>query len=231
MAGAKLTMLKDTAKRLIAKIRPVDTLALVTYDTNVSVLLPPTLMDETNAAAATILIENLHTGSSTNLSGGLIEGLQIIPSDLSPKTVVSTLLLTDGHANHGVTTAAGIISLMNHTWDKENAPTKSAVYTFGYGSDHNSQMLREIAEAGNGMYYFIENGDKIADCFADVLGGLLSVVAQNLVLTLEAQGDVEIQEIYTEYSKTEVTPKKKIRIQLADIQSEESRDIPLVLSL
>jgi len=144
---------------------------------------------------------------------------------------MGTLLLTDGHANHGVTNSAGIISLMNHTWDKDDAPSKSAVYTFGYGSDHNSGMLRDISEAGNGMYYYIENGDRIADCFADVLGGLFSVVAQNLVVTLEAQGDVTINEVYTEYSTTEVNPGKKLRIQLADIQSEESRDIPLNLTV
>lgn len=229
MSGSKIDMLKDTIRRLIARLRPIDTLTLIAYDTDVDVILPPTLMTKENADKATQITNSIRAGTSTNMSGGLIEGLNNIPSDLPKTTVVSTLLLTDGLANIGVKDSAGIIALMNHTWDKENAPTKSTVYTFGYGSDHDSEMLRQLADAGNGMYYYIENGDKISDSFADVLGGLMSVVAQNIVITLEAQGDTVINEIFTEYSKTEVTSGKKFRIQLADIQSEEARDIPIRL--
>eukprot|EP01023_Acetabularia_acetabulum_P058104 TRINITY_DN68117_c0_g1_i1.p2 TRINITY_DN68117_c0_g1~~TRINITY_DN68117_c0_g1_i1.p2 ORF type:complete len:168 (+),score=15.10 TRINITY_DN68117_c0_g1_i1:24-506(+) len=157
MSGTKMTMLKDTMRRLIVKLRPMDTLTIVAYDTNVSVLLRPTLMTEDNASTATKIIDDLAVGSSTNLSGGLIEGLNCVPSDLPQSTVVSTLLLTDGHANHGVTQADQIISLMNHTWDKDGGPAKSAVYTFGYGSDHSSQLLRDISEAGNGIYYYFQD--------------------------------------------------------------------------
>jgi hypothetical protein len=35
------------------------------------------------------------------------------------------------------------------------------------------------------MFYYVESTEKIALAFADSLGGLLSVVAQNLELTLE----------------------------------------------
>ena len=36
------------------------------------------------------------------------------------------------------------------------------------------------------MYYFVETQDKIADAFADCLGGLLSVAAQNLKLRIHS---------------------------------------------
>ena len=48
----------------------------------------------------------------------------------------------------------------------------------GYGSDHDSEMLHHIANAGNGLYYYIENKDNIPESFCDCLGGLLSVSAQ-----------------------------------------------------
>lgn len=232
MSGSKMEMMKDTMRRLVAKLRPMDSLTMVMYDTNVSVLLPPTLMDESNAEKAIELIDSLRVGSSTNLSGGLIEGLNCIPSNLPKSTVISTLLLTDGHANYGATKAEQIIELMNHTWNKEDAPAKSAVYTFGYGSDHCSQLLKDIADAGNGMYYYIENGDRIADCFADVLGGLLSVMAQNLAITIESMDEnVKIKDVLTEYSSTIISEGKKVRVSLSDIQSDESRDIPIRLVL
>ena len=38
----------------------------------------------------------------------------------------------------------------------------ASVYTFGFGDDHDPDMLKAISDAGNGMYYFIENEDKVA---------------------------------------------------------------------
>jgi hypothetical protein len=31
-----------------------------------------------------------------------------------------------------------------------------SVHTFGFGADHDSRLLQAVAEAGNGMYYFIQ---------------------------------------------------------------------------
>lgn len=61
------------------------------------------------------------------------------------------------------------------------------IFTFGYGTEHDANILRTIAEAGNGLFYFIDNQESIPESFCDCLGGLLSVAAQNLVLTLTAE--------------------------------------------
>jgi hypothetical protein len=44
----------------------------------------------------------------------------------------------------------------------------------------------KIAEMGNGLYYAIEAAEAIPTAFADCLGGLLSVCAENIRLKLEA---------------------------------------------
>ena len=45
--------------------------------------------------------------------------------------------------------------------DEIGKSAEASVYTFGFGSDHNPDMLTKISEAGNGMYYYIENEDKV----------------------------------------------------------------------
>jgi hypothetical protein len=75
-----------------------------------------------------------------------------------------------------------------------------SVTAFGFGADHDANLLRSICDGTNGtrekcflglwqnflgMFYYVESAEKIALAFADSLGGLLSVVAQNLELTLE----------------------------------------------
>ncbi len=43
------------------------------------------------------------------------------------------------------------------------------VNTFGFGSDHDPNLLKGIAEAGSGLYYFIQNTDNIPEAFAGKL--------------------------------------------------------------
>lgn len=52
------------------------------------------------------------------------------------------------------------------------------MFTFGYGSEHDTDLLHALASAGNGLFYYIDNKDSIPESFCDCLGGLLSVAAQ-----------------------------------------------------
>jgi len=35
-----------------------------------------------------------------------------------------------------------------------------SVHTFGFGADHDARLLQAIAEAGHGIYYFIQVSDE-----------------------------------------------------------------------
>merc|ERR1712079_645073 len=47
------------------------------------------------------------------------------------------------------------------------------INTFGFGSGHNDQLLKALAENGHGMYAYIESTDQIPNTFAECLGGLV----------------------------------------------------------
>jgi hypothetical protein len=92
-------------------------------------------------------------------------------------------------------------------------------------------MLRSIAEAGNGLYYYLQREDEIPQSFADCLGGLLSVSAQNIKLKIETlENGVELKTIHNSYKKTTDTP-TCVELSLGDLYSEESRDIVLEVKL
>ena len=55
-------------------MKACDRLCLVTYDTNVYVNFKLTAMDQINKEKTRGIIQSLHVGSSTNISGGLMEG-------------------------------------------------------------------------------------------------------------------------------------------------------------
>ena len=45
-----------------------------------------------------------------------------------------------------------------------------------------------IADLGKGVYYYVEHAHQVPAAFADCLGGLMSVCAQNIVLTCRVWG-------------------------------------------
>jgi hypothetical protein len=90
--------------------------------------------------------------------------------------VRTCMLMTDGQANSGLRTAAEIVPALANMIRE----TGVTLHTFGYGSDHDSEILRALSTAGGGSYYFVEGVDTIRCAFGDCLGGILSVVAQNL---------------------------------------------------
>jgi hypothetical protein len=158
--------------------------------------------------------------------------------------VSSLLLLTDGQASDSWKTfeqisracvdpdfyhSSGGKPLSAPQPLEKNLPC--SISTFGYGSDHDAKLLTNLAEFANGSYYFIETNEQIAESFADCLGGLLSVVAQNIVLSFQVSTGVSVMKIPTKFKKNEVKKNEHYEITIGDIQSEESRDIIFFLEL
>ncbi|KAI6649334.1 hypothetical protein LOD99_11700 [Oopsacas minuta] len=105
------------------------------------------------------------------------------------------------------------------------------VYTFGYGSDHNATMLKDISQAANGVYFFIDTNEKIPESFADCLGGLLSTVGQNISLKVELSNGATITEFIAKKTPTFNANKTSAEVALGDLQSEEQRDVLMELQL
>lgn len=157
------------------------------------------------------------------------------PAEVPPPNTVQTTqggvssvwLFTDGLANAGVQHTEGIIAGM-----KERRPTDGpSVFTFGFGAQHNDSMLRNIAEYGHGMYYFIQDAASIPRAFAECLGGLLSVVAQNITVTLNAQNGVRILRILGHDDTTLADTGRQASVIVGDMYAEEQRDIVAELSV
>jgi len=80
------------------------------------------------------------------------------------------------------------------------------------------------------MYYFIEKTDQIPESFADALGGIMSILAQEIEVTIEPINDnVKIEKIETGYKLTQEGKKWKIKI--PDLCFEEKRDVLIKLSV
>jgi len=116
--------------------------------------------------------------------------------------------------------------------DRSSTELPCTINTFGFGTGHNADLLQAISERGRGMYAFIETTDSIADTFAECLGGLVSMVGQDLQVKVEALNNVEINRCLSKGLPLRVTKPRKVHtVTIKDLQSEESRDLVFELKL
>jgi hypothetical protein len=54
------------------------------------------------------------------------------------------------------------------------------VHTFGFGNDHDPVLMDGIAKLRDGAFYYVQRLDTVDEHFVDALGGLFSVVAQDV---------------------------------------------------
>lgn len=139
-------------------------------------------------------------------------------------------LFTDGHANCGETNMDTLAEKASQMLD---SATPISVSTFGFGADHNEDALQKLALCG-GEYNFVPNAAAIPRAFGGALGGLLSVIAQQVYVELEAPAPGAFVEapIDPDLARTmERLASGGVRVRLDDVCTEEQRDVPFRVSL
>jgi len=102
-------------------------------------------------------------------------------------------------------------------------PLSCTINTFGYGSNHNSDLLEKMAERFDGMYYYVKDAESINEGFATCLGGLMSTVGTNLDLSLTPLNGAKDIKVLSDFPKT--VKNTTVTIHIGEIQSEEHRHI------
>jgi Ca-activated chloride channel family protein len=189
MAGTKIAAVRRALLRLVDHLVPGDRIGLVAFDSQVTVPVPVVEATEARKADLRRAIRRLRAGSSTNLSGGLLEGLRRAQAASGAGVRARVVLLTDGMANEGVaTTRETLVPLV-----REHAGGV-AVSAFGYGDDCDQVLLGEMAEAGGGGYAYVRNDDVVLGAFARELGGLLATYAADVRVKVEGTAWAAVEE-------------------------------------
>jgi len=103
--------------------------------------------------------------------------------------------------------------------------TKPSLYAFGYGSTYD-HVLRSLAESSGGTFYHVESPESIPLAFADTLGGLLHVAAQNVSLMIEIpdKSTSIVNSILTKFPMQMLSDFTSV-IRLSDIYVGEGKDV------
>ena len=172
MEGAgRLGLVQTALRQLVAELDGEDSVAIVTYSDNASVLLPPT-----SAARSDVIldaIDGLATTGSTNLEAGLATGYDLANEAFIDDGINRVVLASDGVANVGLTDPTGLVAQI-----RDDADRGIQLVTIGVGmGNFNDVTMEQLANDGDGFYAYVNDTSEASRLFSDDLISTLVTVA------------------------------------------------------
>ena len=201
--NSRLENVKHSASLVLNFLGPNDRVSLITFGQESTVHCKSVPCGSEQKTVIQGLLNNIIPYGCTNLSAGILN-LKTVITDTTIKTGV--LLLTDGHANRGVFAADKILDMFNGIHAQFPAVSFTVV---GYGTDHNAELMKAIAENTSGAYSIVEGIEGAASVIGNTIGGLFSCSSQVVRLkcragtvgvgvAANATGFIEIGDVYDE---------------------------------
>ncbi|XP_050144450.1 E3 ubiquitin-protein ligase WAV3-like [Malus sylvestris] len=192
MAGTKLALLKRAMGFVIQNLGSNDRLSVIAFSSTARRLFPLRRMTDTGRQQALQAVNSLVANGGTNIAEGLRKGGKVLEDRRGKNPVASIILLSDGQDTYTVSGSGPNQSQPNYQLllplsihHSDNTGFQIPVHAFGFGADHDASSMHSISEISGGTFSFIETEAVIQDAFAQCIGGLLSVVVQELQVVVE----------------------------------------------
>ena len=185
-AGNRLINVKNSLQYMLPYMSSDDMFSLVSFSDVSNVKCQNLVLTTDGKRQAEGHIHGLCAFGSTNMGSALIAVSDIIATAPADHTTC-VMILTDGEVTTGITEPDALVNLVQSV---RSSRANTTVYSVGYGAHHNFDLMRAFAHEGSGSYSVVENLEHVATVFGDVLGGLLSIVAQNCEILLPNEAEV-----------------------------------------
>jgi len=213
MTGDKLRLVQDAVRFVIRESLPQDRLSIVTFNHSSDRALRLRRMDNDGKDAANVATLQLSAGGGTCIASGLETALEVAERRRQRNAVSAILLLTDGQDGSSSQSFTPLVSRAQRD--------RCSLYTFGFGADHDSRLLSDIAEQAKTPFTFVEDVDQISAAFAGAIGGLSSVAAQRVEVALDCSA--ALKRVHTHFDCS--TEGSRAVVQIPDMLAGERRDV------
>lgn len=179
----KLPLLKTAFRMLLTKLKPEDTVSIVTYAGSSGVALEPTKVADKDRILS--VIDSLEPGGSTAGADGLAEAYRLAERSYVKDGVNRIMLATDGDFNVGASSDEEMKKLVE-------TKRKSGIFlsVFGFGSDdYNDGLMQTLAQNGNGVAAYIDTLQEAQKTLVQDASASLFTIAKDVKLQVEFNPD------------------------------------------
>ena len=179
----KLPLLQKAFRMLAKQLRPQDRVSVVTYAGNESVLLEGVPGDHSEEILTAI--DGLQAGGATNGEGGIQKAYALASEHFIAGGNNRVLLATDGDFNVGISDLGELVELI-----AQKRATGVFLSTYGFGSawdggNYEDETMEQLADNGNGIYFFIDSPEEARRAFLSTVSGSLLTVAKDVKIQVE----------------------------------------------
>jgi len=175
----KIGLLKKALIYLVDQLKPGDTVALCSYAGSVREILPPTGMNQ--KAKIIRALQNLRSGGSTAMGSGLSLAYKLAYKNFKGNSINRVIVCSDGDANVGRTEHGDMLASIKH-YAEEGVTLSTIGFGMGNYKDH---RMEQLANKGNGNYYYIDSFAEAKKVFGKNLMGTLQVIAKDVKIQVE----------------------------------------------
>ena len=175
----KLPLVKKAFKFLVNNLQDNDKISIVVYAGSAGLVLPTTSGNE--KSKITSALDNLHSGGSTAGGAGIQLAYKIAKENFIDGGNNRIILATDGDFNVGVSNTSELIEMIEK---KREEGIFLTILGFGMGN-YKDGRLEQLADKGNGNYYYIDNILEAKKVFDHDLMGTLFTIAKDVKMQIE----------------------------------------------
>lgn len=187
MAGAAIIHARKAALAMVKALRNSDRISIVVFNSETQVLVPSTVIDSESRAFIASKIATMVARGTTDMAGGLSQGIAQVRRFIRPGNINRVVLLSDGNPND--TRPIGNLA----RYAQRSSITITAL---GLGLDYNETLLGAVARQSGGTFHFIKDPAKVADVFRDEVIRMRQVVAQRMSLRILPGPGITILRVY-----------------------------------
>ena len=175
----RLELVKQALRLLVDQLRPTDEIGIVVYGSTARVVLPHTR--NVNREHILAAIDSLSPGGATNAEHGLRLGYELALQNSHPDYINRVILCSDGVANVGQTGPDAILTEIGN-YIKDGI----LLTTVGFGmGNYNDILMEQLANKGNGGYYYVDTLKEAERVFVENLTGTLQIIAKDAKVQVE----------------------------------------------
>jgi Ca-activated chloride channel family protein len=179
---SRIGLAQRSLERLVDGLGPDDKVGIVAYNERSWTVIEPT----SDKVAIRRAIGSLRAGGSTNADAGLRLGYEMASRAFAEGRTNRVVLISDGVANTGATDPTTILDRA-----RRYANDHITLTTIGVGmGNFNDVLLEQLADRGDGSYFYIDDDDEAKSLFGQSLTGVLEAVAADVKVQVEFNPDV-----------------------------------------
>ncbi len=175
----RLDLVKQSLRLLVDELGSNDKVAIVVYGDRGSVLLEATEARERGRILKAI--DSLQPGGSTYVEDGLKLAYKLAVDEVEPNRITRVMVLSDGVGNVGNT---GHDSILRQVQEYVDQGVTLTTVGFGMGN-YNDILMEQLANDGDGAYYYVDTLSEAQRIFVDDLTGTLQVIARDAKVQVE----------------------------------------------